>query len=138
MAQKLIDLLKGLDDDVRVHDGLTTCEPWCLVRALTEAGFQDEARYRLDSHRIVRLDDPGRQESSVVYTLDRYPDTKDVQKSVFDLLETMTGEERKGYAQLPLATAFGSCESIRTFMENHAEDGEGAAVIAERYLKAAR
>ena len=138
MAQKLIDLLKGLDNDVRVHDGLTTCEPWCLVHALTEAGFQDEARYRLESHRIVRLDDQEGRESSVVYTLDRYPDAKDVQKSVFDLLEAMTGEERKGYAKLPLATAFGSCESIRTFMENHAEDGEDAAAIAQRYVKAAR
>jgi hypothetical protein len=138
MAQKLIDLLKGLDDDVRVHDGLTTCEPWCLVRALTDAGFKDEARYCLESHQIVHLDDLGSGETSVVYTLDRYPDAKDVQKSVFDLLEAMTREERKGYAQLPLATAFGSCESIRIFMENHAEDGEEAAAIAERYVKAAR
>jgi hypothetical protein len=138
MAQKLIDLLKELDDDVRVHDGLTTCEPWCLVHALTDAGFQDEARYCLESHRIVRLDDQGRRESAAVYTLDRYPDAKDVQKSVFDLLEAMTGEERKGYAQLPPSTAFGSCESIRAFMETHAEDGEDAGAVAQRYLKAAR
>ena len=138
MAQKLIDLLKGLDDDVRVHDGLTTCEPWCLIRALADAGFQDEACYCLESHRIVRLDDQRGRERSVVYTLDRYPDAKDVQKSVFDLLEAMTGEERKGYAQLPAATAFASCESIRAFMENHAEDGEDAGTVAERYVKAAR
>lgn len=138
MTQKLIDLLKGLDDDVRVHDGLTTCEPWCLVHALTDAGFQDEARYRLDSHRIVRLDDQGRQETSVVYTLDRYPDTKDVQKSVFDLLEAMPGEERKSYTQRSLAAAFGGCESIRAFMETHAEDGEDAGTVAQRYLNAAR
>jgi hypothetical protein len=138
MAQKLIDLLKGLDDDVRVHDGLTTCEPWCLIRALADAGFKDEARYRLESHRIVRLDDQGGGETGVVYTLDRYPDAKDVQKSVFDLLEAMTGEERKGYAQLPPATAFGSCESIRTFMERYAEDGDDAGTIAQRYVQAAR
>jgi hypothetical protein len=136
MAQKLIDLLKGLDDGVRVHDGLTTCEPWCLVHALTDAGFQDEARYCLESHRIVRLDDPECRESLVVYTLDRYPDAKDVQKSVFDLLEAMSGEERKGYAQLLPATPFGSCESIREFMENHAEDGEDAGTVAKRYVKA--
>jgi hypothetical protein len=138
MAQKLLDLLKGLNDDVRVHDGLTTCEPWCLVHALTDAGFQDEARYCLESHRIVRLDDQGRRESSVVYTLDRYPDAKDVQKSVFDLLESMTSEERKSYARLPAAAAFGSCESIWAFMENHAEDGEDAGTVAQRYVKAAR
>ena len=138
MAQKLIDLLKGLDNDVRVHDGMITCEPWCLVHALTDAGFQDEACYRLESHRIVRLDDQGRGENSVVYTVDRYPDAKDVQKSVFDLLEAMTGEERKAYAQLPPATAFGSCESIRAFMESHAEDGEDAETVAHRYVKAAR
>ncbi|MBV9999053.1 MAG: hypothetical protein JO015_08065 [Verrucomicrobia bacterium] len=138
MAHKLIDLLKGLDDDVRVHDGLTTCEPWCLVHALTDAGFQDEARYRLDSHRIVRLDDHGRQEISVVYTLDRYPDAKDVQKSVFDLLEAMTGEERKACTQRSLAAAFGSCESIRAFMETYAEDGEDAGAVAQRYVNAAR
>ena len=138
MAQKLIDLLKGLDDDVRVHDGLTTCEPWCLVHALTEAGFQDEARYRLESHRIVRLDDQEGRESSVIYTLDRYPDAKDVQKSVFDLLEAMTGDERRGFAQRPPATAFGSCESIRAFMEAHAEDGEDAGTVAQRYVQAAR
>lgn len=138
MAQKLIDLLKGLDDDVRVHDGLTTCEPWCLVHALTDAGFQDEARYCLESHRIMRLDDQGRGESSVVYTVDRYPDAKDVQKSVFDLLEAMTGDERQGYAKLPPARAFGSCDSIRAFMETYAEDGEGAETVAQRYLEAAR
>ena len=138
MAQKLIDLLKGLDDDVRVHDGSTTCEPWCLVHALTDAGFRDEARYCLESHRIVRLDDEGCGESMVIYTLDRYPDAKDVQKAVFDLLESMTLDERRGYAQLARAAAFASCESIRAFMETHAEDGEDPSTLAQRYVSGAR
>lgn len=138
MAQKLLDLLNGLDDDVRVHDGLITCEPQCLVHALTDAGFQDEARYCLEPHRIVRFDDQEGREGSVIYTLDRYPDAKDVQKLVLDRLDAMTAEERKGYWQPRLAMAFASCDSIRAFMENHAEDGEDAGAIAERYIRSAR
>jgi len=136
MAHTLLDLLNGLDDDVRIHDGLTVCEPHCLIRALMDEGFQDEARYRLEPHRIVRLDAQGRPESPALYTVDRYPDAKEVQKSVLDLLEAMSDEQRNACAALH-GPAFGSYENIRAFIEDYAEDGDDAETIAERYVTVA-